>query len=57
MNVTKADILKALDWFDENYGDAIDDEDIEELCTWQNNYDKANDEVTNHPSITKNGLN
>ena len=41
MNVTKADILKALDWFDENYGDAIDDEDIEELCTWQNNYDKA----------------
>ena len=40
MNVTKADILKALDWFDENYGDAIDNEDIEELCTWQNNYDR-----------------
>lgn len=38
MNVTKADILKALDWFDENYADAIDNEDIEELCTWQNNY-------------------
>ena len=38
MDVTKADILKALDWFDENYEDALDDEDIEELCTWQNNY-------------------
>ena len=34
MNVTKTEILKALDWFDANYGEAIDFENITEICTW-----------------------
>lgn len=34
MNVTKTEILKALDWFDENYAEAIDFENITEICTW-----------------------
>ena len=34
MNVTKTEILKALDWFDENYSEAIDFENITEICTW-----------------------
>lgn len=34
IDITKADIMEALDWFDENYGEAIDNEDIPELCNW-----------------------
>lgn len=34
MNATKTEILKALDWFDANYGEAIDFENITEICTW-----------------------
>lgn len=39
MNVTKTEILKALDWFDENYGEAIDFENITEICTWMKTLD------------------
>lgn len=34
MNATKTEIVRALDWFDENYDEAIDDENITEICTW-----------------------
>ena len=40
MNVTKTEILKALDWFDENYAEAIDFENITEICTWMKTLDK-----------------
>ena len=39
MNVTKTEILKALDWFDENYSEAIDFENITEICTWMKTLD------------------
>lgn len=39
MNVTKTEILKALDWFDENYAEAIDFENITEICTWMKTLD------------------
>lgn len=39
MNVTKTEILKALDWFDANYGEAIDFENITEICTWMKTLD------------------
>ena len=40
MNVTKTEILKALDWFDENYAEAIDFENITEICTWMETLNK-----------------
>ena len=40
MNVTKTEILKALDWFDENYAEAIDFENITEICTWMKTLNK-----------------
>lgn len=39
MNVTKTEIVKALDWFDENYAEAIDFENITEICTWMKTLD------------------